>query len=105
MSDARTKKELEEVIKELSAELKKYKNVEKQLKADATELPFPAVGLHKDSKGGFHIVEVKFDPESKAAAVSGIVNLHSTDPSIASYKLKEYVIEGVFRKVQGGRYV
>lgn len=100
-----THKEKDELIKELKEKLKEVKHVEKQLNATSAELPAPGVGLHKNEKGQFFLYELKFDPETKAAAVVNVIDLYSSDPSIATFKLKEYVIEKVFRKVDGGKYV
>lgn len=99
-----THKEKDELIRELKDKLSEVRGVEKQLNASSANLTSPAIGLHKDSAGKFFLVEVKFDVESKAGTVSNLISLDSTDPSIASFKLKEYVIEKVFRKITGGKY-
>jgi hypothetical protein len=99
-----SKKELAALIRELKEKLTEMKQVEKHVEASAEELPLPAVGLHKDDKGAFYLVELRFDAISGAAVVSNKLDLNSKDPSIASYKLKEYVIEKVFRKSLGGKY-
>jgi|ERR1043165_1724942 hypothetical protein len=100
-----THAEKDEIIRELKQKLKEMKSVEQQVNATALELPEPAFGLHKDQTGTYSIVEIKYDPESKAAAVTNLISLDSKDPSIASFKLKEYAIERVFRPTVGGKYV
>lgn len=104
MSDLRTKKELLEVVQELSAKLKEMKGTEKQLNISAAELSSPALGLHKDASGKYHIVELKYDFESKAAVITGTEALDSTDPSIASFKLKKRIILDVYLPCAGGKY-
>lgn len=99
-----THKEKDDLIRELKDKLSEVRGVEKQLNASSANLTSPAIGLHKDEKGSFALVEIKFDVESKAGTVSNLIQLDTTDPSIASYKLKEYVIENVFRKITGGKY-
>jgi len=99
-----TKRELAELIRQMKEKLTEVKGVEKQLNASNAELTSPGVGLYKDTAGKFFIVELKYDVESKAGTVSGLIDLHSRDPSIASFKLKEYVIENVYRKTNKGKY-
>jgi hypothetical protein len=99
-----TKKELAELIRQLKEKLTEVKGVEKQLNASHADLTSPAIGLHKDKDGKFFLVELKFEVESKAGTVSNLIALDSTDPSIASFKLKQYVIENIFRKITGGKY-
>jgi len=99
-----TKKDLAAMIRELQAKLIEMKPVESQLKADAQELKANAIGLHKDEKGNFSLVKIKFDLDKKAAAISEIESLGSSDDAIASYKLNQYASEMIMRKTRGGKY-
>lgn len=99
-----TKKVLAEMVRNLEAKLKELKPVENQLKVETLELKQPGIGLHKDDKGKYHLVKISFDVEKKAAAISEVVNLNSTDPAIALYNLNKYVAETIVRKTRGGKY-
>jgi hypothetical protein len=103
--EQRSKKELVEIIHELKEKLKEVKGVEAQATATVEELKQYGVGLYKNNKGQYFLVKLRYDQVTKAAVVEALVDLHSTDPAIATFKLKEYAVETIMRKARGGKYV
>lgn len=102
--EQRTKKELVDLIHQLQDKVKEMKPVEKQLTAQLDELKAPAIGLHKDEKGVYHLIFIKYDIDKKAAAIENVTSLESTDPAIGLYNLNKYVSETIVRKARGGKY-
>lgn len=101
--EQRSKKELVELIHQLQQKLKEMKPVEKQLTAQLEELNSPAIGLHKDDKGVYSLVKLKFDVEKNAAGLEKIERI-GTDPAIALFNLNKFVAETIMRKARGGKY-
>lgn len=99
-----TKKALAEMVRALEAKVKELQTVEKQQTAVLDELKRPAIGLHKDEKGKYHLVHIKYDIEKNAAAVEKLESLSSADPAIALWNLKKFVAETIMRKARGGKY-
>jgi acyl-CoA-binding protein len=102
--EQRSKKELVELIHQLQDKLKELANVEKQATAQLSELKSPGIGLIKDKDGYYSLVKLKYDSETKAAAVESIDKLDSRDEAIVVYKLKQYTVENIMRKARGGKY-
>lgn len=99
-----TKKDLAQMVRDLKAKLEEMKPVESQLKAELTDLKHDGVGLHKDEKGNYHLVYIKFDVETNAAGIEKLVSLNSTDPAMALFNLNKFVAETIIRKSRGGKY-
>lgn len=99
------KAELIELIRELQDKLAQVKNVEKQLNAEAKDLPNNAVGLHKDENGNFSLVKIKYDPQTQAVAIEQLEQIETKDQAIVLDRLKRYVGDNIFRKALGGKYV
>lgn len=103
--EQRSKKELVELIHQLQDKLKEMKPVESAITAKLEELSAPAIGLHKDSDGFYHLVKIKYDVEKNAAGIEKVEKLDSRDEAIVTYKLNQYTNETIMRKARGGKYV
>lgn len=102
--EQRPKKELVEIIQELKEKLKEMKPVEKQLTAQLDELHQPAIGLHKDESGKYHLVHIKYDLEKNAAGIEKIEDLNTHDMALALFNTNKVVAEKIMRKARGGKY-
>lgn len=100
-----TKKELAAIIREMKAKLSEMKDVEKQVTTEASELSAPGLSIHRDEKGKFHLVKLKYDIEKNAATIEKVESLDSSDPAIATFKAKQYLVETIIAKAKGGKYV
>ena len=100
-----TKKELEEIIKELRAKLKEFKTLEQSSKATAEELSQLGISVVKGSDGKYSLVELKFDLEKNVAVVGKVTALDTHDFSIATYKANQFLAEKILRKARGDKYV
>lgn len=100
-----TKKELAEIIRELKEKLGEMKDVEQQVMATSEELKTPAIGVHRDAKGKYHLIEIGYDLEKNAAAIVTSTPLDTGDYAIASYKAKQFLIDKILNKAKGGKYV
>lgn len=86
-----TKKDLETEIKELKAEIRKLRGEAKSTEAEISALGSEAHGLIiKD--GHFNLVSIKFDADSKRAAVEKVDDLGKSLAN-ASTKVKHAVID------------
>jgi hypothetical protein len=103
--EQRSKKELVEIIQQMKDKVKELSQVEKQQAAQLDDLNAPAIGLHKDEQGRYHLVHIKFDVEKNAAGIERLENLNNTtDPAIALWNLNKIVTETIMRKARGGKY-
>lgn len=92
----KTKKQVDEVNKMLKDKLEEMKELEQKVTATAAELEFPAIGVHKDEKGYYHIVKIKYDITKGAAVIDVVAPCNSQDYAIALYKAKEYLFWGLY---------
>lgn len=99
-----TKKNLANMVRALEEKVKELQAVEKQQTSTLNELEQPAIGLHKDENGTYHLVKIKYDVVSKAAGVEKIESTETKDVALAFHKLKEYAGEKIMRKARGGKY-
>lgn len=100
-----TKEELKEQNKELRSKLKEMKELEKQVKLTAKDLSQSGLGVHKDEKGKYHLVHIKYDIEKNAAVIDKLEPLDTHDFTIAAYKAKQELAEKILRKARGDKYV
>lgn len=96
--EAKSKKELVDMVEALSAKLKELKGVEKVATSTAETLKDKGVGMYRDSDGVFHLVELKFDAEVGAAQISGTENL-GKDTILAAHKMKSYAVLEIITKL------
>lgn len=92
-----SKKELEDSNRELRAKLKEMKLLEKKIEATSADLPSLGFGVHKDAKGKFHIVKLKYDLATSAAAIDTVTDLHTTTYASALLKAKEYLVYDILK--------
>lgn len=100
----RTKKELVQIIHDLTAKLAEMKPVESALVSQLSELHSPAIGLSKTDEGNFIVVKIKYDIEKNAAAIEKLEQLQSKDIAIAHFNLNKYVAETIVRTARGSKY-
>ena len=99
-----TKKDLANMVRELQAKVIELQGLEKQSTAKLDDLKEPAIGLHKDEAGTYHLVKIKYDAVSKAAGVEALESTGTKDVALAFHKLREYAGEKIMRKARGGKY-
>lgn len=99
-----TKDQLKAVNKELREKLKEMKSVEQQVTADAKDLSHYSIGVHKDEKGNYSLVHVKYDVEKNVAVIEKVESLDTFDFAIANYKAKDFLVERILRKARGDKY-
>lgn len=98
-----TKKELEEQVKFLKDELRKYIDLSKEVEAkkqqSVDDLPNVGVGIIKDDDGKFKRVELKFCPVSKSAVVSNITEASHlpTDRIMSEFGIEEFLRTEIFK--------
>ncbi len=80
-----TKPELEKEVKALKAEIRTLRKSSKSTSIELDSLPFNGVGVGLDEKGAFHLVNIKFDLESKSAVVGETFKVLSHMPKTTSY--------------------
>lgn len=97
--------EKDALIKELKEKLKEMKAVEKAAITTAAELSSHGMGIHKDEKGYYFLVKIKYDVEKNIAAIEKLEPLNSYDYAIALFQAKKYIVEVILAKARGGRYV
>jgi hypothetical protein len=97
-------KEKDEIIKELKAKLKEYKQLEQATKATAKDLSQLSIGVQKAADGKYELVHVRYDTEKNAAAVEKIEKLDTHDFAIAAHKARELLGEKILRKARGDKY-
>lgn len=99
-----THAEKDALIKELKEKLKEMKEVEKAVEVTAANLSAPALGVHKDSKGSYHLVKINYDVEQNLAAIEKVETLSSHDFAIALFQSKKYLVEKILEKARGSKY-
>ena len=78
--------------------------MEKQLQSDTQEMSHNAVGMLKDPQTGtLSIVKLKYDAESKFAAVVEVAKQETKDQLIVFNRTHKFLVEEIFRKITGGK--
>ena len=99
-----SKKELLELVSDMEQKIKELSHVEKRTSADLAALPHPAIGLTRDKDGYYHMVRIKYNPETMAAMIESIDKIESRDLAIVMWKMKQEGLEKIMRKARGGKY-
>lgn len=102
--DRKSKKELIEIVVELSERLIKLKELDTQQNASETSRTYQALGVSKDGEK-YMLNFFSYDPKTKSSAFQTTLDLGSTDIAIATYQAKKYLIERIIAKAKGGKYV
>lgn len=93
----KTKKQVDEVNQMLKEKLLDMKEQEEKFTATAAELTVPALGVHKDENGGFHLILIKYDLDKDAAVIDTKQDLQTRDYAVALYKAKQYLVIDILK--------
>ncbi len=93
----KTKKQVDEVNSMLKEKLEEMKELEQKFTATAEVLNVPALGVHKDDKGFFHLVKIKYDLDKSAAVIESVDKLETKDYAIALFKAKQYLVIDILK--------
>lgn len=91
-----TKAEVEKENKTLRAEIRELRKASKESSASLEGMPFTGIGVGLDSDGKFNLVHIKFDLESKSAAVAETLRVMDYAPETAGYA-KTALVDEIIR--------
>lgn len=98
MSDllSKSKKELVEIIQQMSGKLIQVKDAEKKMDLEESDLRGVGMSVYKDSSDRFHLVELNYDVETGKATVKSKKALDTADYDIALYNSKKFLVQAIF---------
>jgi hypothetical protein len=94
----KTKKELVEIIHQLTQKLSEMQGVEAKQEASESLLPGKGFSVVQNLDNSFGIVEISFDIATKVGKIDSVKPLHSNSYDVALYEAKRYLVENIMAK-------